>query len=113
MIHIKTPQEIEEFKVAGSLSKAVLRRAGRMVRPGVTTREIDQVVESFIRLHGAVPGFKGAVWVPCEHLCFRERGDRAWHSLRSRVGGRRRNIHRHGCNHRRLGGRQRLDVLRR
>ena len=64
MIHIKTPAEIEEFKVAGSLSKAVLRRAGRMVRPGVTTREIDQVVESFIRLHGAVPGFKGLYGFP-------------------------------------------------
>ena len=64
MIVIKTPQEIEEFKVAGSLSKAVLRRAGRIVRPGVTTREIDQVVESFIRLHGAVPGFKGLYGFP-------------------------------------------------
>ena len=64
MIIIKTPQEIEEFKVAGSLSKAVLRRAGRMVKPGVTTREIDQVVESFIRLHGAVPGFKGLYGFP-------------------------------------------------
>ena len=53
MIHIKTPEQIEEFKVAGSLSKAVLRRAGRMVRPGITTREIDQMVESFIRLHGS------------------------------------------------------------
>ncbi len=64
MIHIKTPQEIEEFKVAGALSKTVLRRAGRMVRPGVTTREIDQMVESFIRLHGAVPGFKGLYGFP-------------------------------------------------
>ena len=68
MIIIKTPQEIEEFKVAGSLSKAVLRRAGRMVRPGVTTREIDQVVESFIRLHGAVPGFKGLYGFPA-NIC--------------------------------------------
>ena len=64
MIQIKTPKEIEEFKVAGSLSKAVLRRTGRMVRPGVTTREIDQVVESFIRLHGGVPGFKGLYGFP-------------------------------------------------
>jgi methionyl aminopeptidase len=64
MIRIKSPEEIEEFKVAGSLSKAVLRRAGRMVRPGVTTREIDQVVESFIRLHGGVPGFKGLYGFP-------------------------------------------------
>lgn len=64
MIYIKSPEDIEAFKVAGSLSKAVLRRAGRMVRPGVTTREIDQVVESFIRLHGGVPGFKGLYGFP-------------------------------------------------
>ncbi len=59
MINIKTAQEIEEMKAAGALSKAALRRAGALVRPGVTTREIDQVVEGFIRLHGAVPTFKG------------------------------------------------------
>ena len=59
MINIKTPQQIEEMKAAGSLSKAALRRAGAMVRPGVTTKEIDQVVEGFIRLHGAQPTFKG------------------------------------------------------
>ena len=74
MIHIKTPAEIEEFKVAGSLSKAVLRRAGRMVRPGVTTREIDQVVESFIRLHGAVPGFKGLYGFPAS-ICASVNGE--------------------------------------
>ena len=59
MIKIKTPSQIEEMKVAGSLSKAALRRAGSLVRPGVTTLEIDRAVEGFIRLHGAVPTFKG------------------------------------------------------
>lgn len=59
MIHIKTPQEIEEYKVAGALSKAALRLAGSLVRPGVSTLEIDRAVEGFIRLHGGVPGFKG------------------------------------------------------
>ncbi len=59
MIHIKSPEQIEQMKVAGAVSKAALRRAGAMVRPGITTREIDQVVESYIRLHGATPTFKG------------------------------------------------------
>ena len=59
MIHIKTPEQIEQMKAAGALSKAALRRAGSLVRPGTTTLEIDQVVEGFIRLHGAVPTFKG------------------------------------------------------
>ena len=59
MIKIKTPQEIEEMKAAGSISKAALRRAGAAVKPGVTTLEIDKLVENFIRLHGATPTFKG------------------------------------------------------
>ena len=59
MIKIKSPQEIESMKAAGALSKAALRRAGAMVRPGVSTLDIDSAVESFIRLHGAVPTFKG------------------------------------------------------
>ena len=59
MINIKSPVDIEQMKAAGALSKAALRRAGALVRPGVSTKEIDQVVEGFIRLHGAVPTFKG------------------------------------------------------
>lgn len=59
MIHIKTSAEIEQMKTAGALSKAALRLAGSMVRPGIATVEIDRAVESFIRLHGATPTFKG------------------------------------------------------
>jgi methionyl aminopeptidase len=59
MINIKSPAEIEQMKAAGALSKAALRRAGTLVKPGVTTKEIDQVVEGLIRLHGAIPTFKG------------------------------------------------------
>ena len=59
MIHIKTPAEIEEYGQAGSLSKAALRLAGSLVRPGISTREIDSAVEGFIRLHGGTPAFKG------------------------------------------------------
>ena len=59
MIHLKTPQEIEEFKGAGALSKMVLRRVGAMVRPGVSTFELDQLAEQLIRMHGGTPSFKG------------------------------------------------------
>ena len=59
MIHRKTPEEIEEMKVAGSVSKAALRHVGSMVRPGVSTLDLDRVAESFIRMHGAEPTFKG------------------------------------------------------
>ena len=59
MIKIKSAQDIEEMKAAGALSKAALRRAGALVRPGISTLEIDRMVEGFIRLHGAIPTFKG------------------------------------------------------
>lgn len=59
MIKIKTPQEIEEMKRAGALSKTALRRVGAMVKPGVSTFELDQIAESIIRMHGGKPAFKG------------------------------------------------------
>ena len=59
MIKIKTPSEIEEMKKAGALSKMVLRQVGAMVRPGVSTFELDQRAEQIIRMHGGVPAFKG------------------------------------------------------
>lgn len=58
-IKLKTPAEIEEMKVAGSLSAQALRVAGDSVAPGVSTLEVDQKVESFIRAHGGKPTFKG------------------------------------------------------
>lgn len=59
MIHIKSAAEIEEMKLAGALSKAALRKAGALIKPGISTKEIDQIVEGFIRLHGGIPTFKG------------------------------------------------------
>lgn len=59
MIKIKTPEEIEQMKKAGALSKMVLRHVGAMVRPGVSTFELDQLAEQIIRMHGGVPAFKG------------------------------------------------------
>jgi len=47
------------MRVAGRISKEALLAGGDMVRPGVTTAEINAVIERFIRSHGAVPSFKG------------------------------------------------------
>lgn len=59
MIRLKTPEDIEGLKVCGALSKEVLRLAGKMVKPGVSTLEIDKFCEDFIRMKGGIPGFKG------------------------------------------------------
>lgn len=58
-IIIKTPGEVEAMKAAGRLSAMVLREVGRHCKPGVSTLELDEIAETFIREHGGVPAFKG------------------------------------------------------
>ena len=69
MIKIKTPSEIESMKPAGALSKMALRRVGAQIRPGVSTLELDRVAEGIIRMHGAVPAFKGYGGFPASICC--------------------------------------------
>ena len=57
MIILKSQTEIESMRRAGKITAAARALAGEMVRPGVTTREIDSAVEQFIRKQGAVPSF--------------------------------------------------------
>ena len=57
VITLKSSHEIELMRRAGKLTAAARALAGEMVRPGVTTREIDSAVEHFIRKNGAVPSF--------------------------------------------------------
>lgn len=57
MITLKSPHEIDLMRRAGKITAAARALAGEMVRPGVTTQEIDRAVEHFIRKQGAVPSF--------------------------------------------------------
>ena len=57
MITLKSAHEIDLMRRAGKITAAARALAGEMVRPGVTTQEIDSAVEHFIRQQGAVPSF--------------------------------------------------------
>ncbi len=59
MIPIKTDEEIEIQRQSSLLVGKTLAEVAKLIKPGVTTRELDQVAETFIRDHGAKPGFKG------------------------------------------------------
>ena len=59
MISLKSPREIECMRRAGRLTAQARALAGSMVRPGVTTHEIDTAVRRFIESHGAKPSFLG------------------------------------------------------
>ena len=57
MITLKSRNEIDLMRRAGKITAAARALAREMVKPGVTTREIDRAVEQFIRKNGAVPSF--------------------------------------------------------
>lgn len=59
MISLKSPRDIEGMRRAGQITAAARALAGKMVRPGVTTLEIDTAVRKFIESQGATPSFLG------------------------------------------------------
>ncbi|MDR0308912.1 MAG: type I methionyl aminopeptidase [Coriobacteriales bacterium] len=59
MVIIKTASEIEAMKAAGRLSAKVLRKTGELVRPGISTLELDRFAENLIRMEGGIPAFLG------------------------------------------------------
>lgn len=59
MSYIKTEEEIALLRENGILVSKTLAEIGRHVAPGVTTKELDALAETFIRDHGAEPAFLG------------------------------------------------------
>lgn len=59
MIILKTPEEIAKMHAAGKVLAACHREIAKMLRPGITTWEIDQFAERFMLSHGATPEQKG------------------------------------------------------
>jgi len=59
VIVCKSPAEIDRMRAASALVARVLTELGGMVRPGVTTAELDARAEATILAAGAAPAFKG------------------------------------------------------
>jgi methionyl aminopeptidase len=55
----KTPAEIEAMARAGDIHVRCMDLLESKIRPGVTTAELDEAAEKFIRSQGATPAFKG------------------------------------------------------
>ena len=57
MITLKSEHEIELMRRAGKITAAARALARDMVKPGVTTQQIDKAVYHFIKSQGATPSF--------------------------------------------------------
>ena len=62
MIYLKTDEEVELMRLSNDLLGKTLAEVAKVIRPGVTTAQLDKVAYEFIRDHGGVPcclGYQG------------------------------------------------------
>ena len=58
-IETKTPDQIVRMRRAGLVVGQTLQLIAQMVRPGLTTKQLDELAEEHIRGNGATPSFLG------------------------------------------------------
>lgn len=59
MISIKSERELDLMREAGRIVALAHQEVEKLIKPGVTTKEVDTLVEKIIRDNGAIPSFKG------------------------------------------------------
>jgi methionyl aminopeptidase len=57
MIHYKTSTEIEAMRESALLVSSTLTEVAKILKPGMTTLELDTMIAAFIRDNGAIPSF--------------------------------------------------------
>jgi len=68
MIILKTDKEIEQLRMSNQIVAGVLKELKRVIKPGITTRELNHIAEQSIKSQGAIPAFKGYRGFPAS-LC--------------------------------------------
>ncbi len=71
MIILKTSQEIEKMQKAGEILANVHKEIAKMIKPGVSTQDIDQFVEKYLENQGAYPeqkGYQGYSYATCASI---------------------------------------------
>lgn len=59
MIICKADSELDLMREAGRIVADAHRLIAEAIRPGITTKALDEIAETFIRSQGAIPSFKG------------------------------------------------------
>ncbi|MFS0560040.1 type I methionyl aminopeptidase [Terribacillus sp. 179-K 1B1 HS] len=71
MINRKSAREIEMMRAAGELLANIHKEIRGMIKPGITTMEIDQFVEEYLAKHGATAeqkGYNGYAYATCASI---------------------------------------------
>ncbi|WP_440705888.1 type I methionyl aminopeptidase [Heyndrickxia oleronia] len=71
MITYKSQREIDMMKKAGELLAKAHKEIAKRIKPGVTTWEIEEFVDQFLKKHGATPeqkGYKGYEFATCASI---------------------------------------------
>ena len=58
MIHYKTSSEVEIMRESAILVGKAIAEVAKLIKPGITTAELDRVADEFIHDNGATPSFK-------------------------------------------------------
>lgn len=64
MIILKSNTEIEYMREAGKIVAYAHEAVRDAIKPGITTKELDEIAEKEIRKHGSIPAFKGLYEFP-------------------------------------------------
>ena len=59
MIYLKTEEEIDLIKISAQVLGKAHAEVALWVKPGVTTKKLDDVAEEYIKDFGGIPSFKG------------------------------------------------------
>ncbi|NMA86574.1 MAG: M24 family metallopeptidase, partial [Tissierellia bacterium] len=71
MIVIKTEEEIQMMKKAGEILANTHKELAKIIKPGITTYEIDEFVEEYLAKHNATPeqkGYRGFPYAICASI---------------------------------------------
>ncbi len=68
MIILKTPEEIEMMKKSGEILANCHKEIAKIIKPGISTYDIEEFVEEFLKAHNATPeqkGYQGYKYATC------------------------------------------------
>lgn len=69
MIEIKTDNDIKKMRYSGRILAETIALVGEHIKPGITTGELDEIAERYIRKAGGRPCFKGYGGFPASICC--------------------------------------------